>query len=398
MADKLRADKNKPRPLTYQEHFLRIMKKHKRQLPIHTVILAAVTGLFLLASTFITFADVPAFERDEDKRFTASFVGDIMMGRHVQDAIDENGYDHLFEFTDPYFAASDYATGNFAHPIVPEDSGLQEDENQNQHLKAEPEALDVLAERNFKVMNIANNNIHDYDYVGMISTRDLFDSHADIGATGIQTEPDRYDHIRYTYSEEADLTIATVGFSDVVAPNSGVRGFRPGVATFDTLAYVMRAIVEASVEADMVVVHAHWGEYYNSQVTTRQREIAEAMAKAGADVIIGHNPNVPGPVEVFDETIVFYSLGNFIFDQGWSRSKQSTIAYYELADDGAAAVSLRLFALRDAQPRPVNNMSFARLQMENMYTKFLEDDQWTKDEDGVITITLDHSRILKEGD
>ena len=397
MADK-RSDKEQPRPLTYQEHFLRIMKKHKRRLPVHTAVLAAVTGLFLLASTFITFADVPAFERDADKRFTASFVGDIMMGRHVQDAIDQKGYDHLFAFTDPYFAASDYATGNFSHPIVPPGSDLQEDENQNEHLKAEPESLDVLAERNFQVMNIANNNIHDYDYLGMIGTRDAFDNHPDIDAAGIQTEPESYDHIRYTYHEEADLTVATVGFSDVIAPNSGVLSFRPGVATFDTLAYVMRAIVEATTEADMVIVHAHWGEYYNSQVTTRQREIAEAMAKAGADVIIGHNPNVPAPVEIVDDTIVFYSLGNFIFDQGWSRSKQSTLAYYALADDGTATVSLHLFTLRDAQPRPVMNASVGRLQMENMYTKFLEDDQWTKDEDGVITMTLDHRHIVGEVD
>ncbi|AOM81623.1 CapA family protein [Salisediminibacterium beveridgei] len=405
MVDQLRANKPKPRKLTWQEHFLRIMKKHKRQLPVHTSILAAVTGGFLVASTLYTPAEVPDVERSDNNALTASFVGDVMLGRHVQDAVDQKGYDHLFEYTDPFFAASDYATGNFAHPVIPADSDLSPNLDLSVNLRAEPESLDVLAERNFKVMNIANNNIFDYDYLGMTQTRDRFDDHPAIDATGIQTSvpntgPVTFDHIRYTELEGSGLTVATIGMSDVIAFDAGVRSNRPGVATFDVFAHVMRAIIEASSQSDMVVVHAHWGEYYDSQVTTRQQEIAAAMVHAGADIIVGHNPNVPGPVEIIDDSVVFYSLGNFIFDQGWSRSKQSTLAYYELGENGEASLSLQLFSLRDAQPRPLMNTSLARLQMENTFTKMLEDDQWTKNSDGMITLTLDHRHILglEEGD
>ena len=47
----------------------------------------------------------------------------------------------------------------------------------------------------------------------------------------------------------------------------------------------------------------------------RQREIAVRLAEAGAGVIVGHGPHVLQPVEWVGDTVVAYSLGNFLFDE-----------------------------------------------------------------------------------
>ncbi|MEH7744303.1 CapA family protein, partial [Neobacillus drentensis] len=57
---------------------------------------------------------------------------------------------------------------------------------------------------------------------------------------------------------------------------------------------------------------------------------------AGADIIIGAHPHVLEPMEVYNGTAIFYSLGNFIFDQGWSRTRDSAIVQYHLNEDGKA--------------------------------------------------------------
>ena len=88
--------------------------------------------------------------------------------------------------------------------------------------------------------------------------------------------------------------------------------------------------------ADLVVVNMHWGQEYSTSATSRQTELAKAVIDAGADVIIGHHPHVLQSFDVYNDGIIFYSLGNFVFDQGWTRTKDSAMVQYHLAEDGQA--------------------------------------------------------------
>ncbi|KKW47589.1 MAG: hypothetical protein UY99_C0026G0019 [Parcubacteria group bacterium GW2011_GWA1_59_11] len=64
-----------------------------------------------------------------------------------------------------------------------------------------------------------------------------------------------------------------------------------------------------------LAVNIHWGEEYQKKSNARQREIAHALADAGADLLVGHHPHVAQEIEVYRGKAIFYSLGNFIFDQ-----------------------------------------------------------------------------------
>jgi poly-gamma-glutamate synthesis protein (capsule biosynthesis protein) len=75
------------------------------------------------------------------------------------------------------------------------------------------------------------------------------------------------------------------------------------------------AIVDAATQAEVVIVSIHWGGEYQAEPSARQQTLARTLAEAGATVIAGHGPHVLQRVEWVGETLVAYSLGNFLFDQ-----------------------------------------------------------------------------------
>jgi poly-gamma-glutamate synthesis protein (capsule biosynthesis protein) len=67
--------------------------------------------------------------------------------------------------------------------------------------------------------------------------------------------------------------------------------------------------------ADVIVVSMHAGEEYAPKPTARQVEFAHAAIDEGARVVAGHHPHVTQPWEKYKAGVIFYSLGNLVFDQ-----------------------------------------------------------------------------------
>ncbi len=84
----------------------------------------------------------------------------------------------------------------------------------------------------------------------------------------------------------------------------------------DTTA-VLSKIKTIRPQCDYIILFAHWGEEYQHEPTSKQRESAHAFVDAGADVVVGAHPHVVEPLEIYNNHAIFYSLGNFLFDQGW---------------------------------------------------------------------------------
>lgn len=75
--------------------------------------------------------------------------------------------------------------------------------------------------------------------------------------------------------------------------------------------------------SDIVVVYVHWGEEYSPLPSKSQVRLAQLLSEHGVDIVIGHHPHVIQSIERIGDTIVFYSLGNFIFDQYFSTDVQT---------------------------------------------------------------------------
>lgn len=78
--------------------------------------------------------------------------------------------------------------------------------------------------------------------------------------------------------------------------------------------------VKSDIEAvrdkvDVLIVAMHWGVEYASTPNSDQQEIAQYLADLGVDIILGAHPHVLQPITWIDDTLVMYSLGNFISNQ-----------------------------------------------------------------------------------
>jgi poly-gamma-glutamate synthesis protein (capsule biosynthesis protein) len=113
---------------------------------------------------------------------------------------------------------------------------------------------------------------------------------------------------------------------------------------------LLEAVSDVRAEADIVLVLVHWGQEYQRHPVLPQRDLAGELLEAGADIVLGSHPHVVQDLQIIEPTevegraqLVAYSLGNFVFDQGW--------------DDTAQGLGLRLLfddeGLRAAQALPL---------------------------------------------
>jgi poly-gamma-glutamate synthesis protein (capsule biosynthesis protein) len=110
---------------------------------------------------------------------------------------------------------------------------------------------------------------------------------------------------------------------------------------------VVTTIQKAVGESDLVVVNIHWGDEYKTISNARQRALAHRMIDAGADIIIGHHPHVVEEMEIYHNRPIFYSLGNFVFDQYFSKETQEGLAVGVVAS--TSSISLTIFPLQSVQ-------------------------------------------------
>ncbi|WP_026691554.1 CapA family protein [Alteribacter aurantiacus] len=389
------------RYLTKKEKLLALTKKHKEKADKHALVFLIALVLLIGLGQVVSFAKVPEVQSEEDALVTGTVVGDVMLGRYVEDVIKHKGFDGLFTFAKPYFDASDYVSGNFKQTIIDMPASAMENKNQdtldniteNENkpvtFRTTYESVESLINHGFTNVSLANNNQFDYRYLGFRNTLNVFDLYENeisyVGA-GVNTEQ----AITPDIQEINGYTIATVGFTDVYAPNHAVDQDRSGVLTTRRLADVYEAVRQAEEQADFVIVHAHWGENFNNRVFSRQRDLGHYLVDLGADLIVGHYSHVISPMEIYEDSLILYSVGNFISDQGWSRTSDALITQFHLFEDGRKQFVFSPMMIREATPLPATE-PFGTIQQQRIFrtlTKELDTNANTWREDGKLYLEI----------
>ena len=120
----------------------------------------------------------------------------------------------------------------------------------------------------------------------------------------------------------------------------------------------------------MTIVIAHFGEEY-VDVTEEQETLAHDYIDAGADIVIGGHPHIVQPVETYKDGIIFYSIGNFVFDQGLTRTKDSMVINFTINEDGGSQFEVIPVRIKDAIPYITEN-SFFNNRIINELTKNID--------------------------
>jgi poly-gamma-glutamate synthesis protein (capsule biosynthesis protein) len=255
------------------------------------------------------------------------FVGDIMLSRGVAYQTEQHGGDgkYPFEGTAEVLRSADITFGNLEGPLS--DKGV--DQRHLYSFRADTKMLDGLTYAGFDVLSLANNHIGDWG-VEALSDTALRLKAAGIDPVGVgQTIQDAHEPaVRYVDGKR----IAFLAYTNLLPGRFVATDATPG-ATYFSLEGIIEDISKAKEHADIVVVSLHWGEEYETEPRAYQIEWGHMLIDMGADIIVGHHPHVVQPVERYNSGIIIYSLGNFVFDQNFSKETMRGMAVSVSIDD-----------------------------------------------------------------
>lgn len=100
---------------------------------------------------------------------------------------------------------------------------------------------------------------------------------------------------------------------------------KPGLASAKDVPRLVKAVQDARKSADVVIVDLHWGQELTSCPTDNQKQLATALADAGADAIIGSHAHVLLGSGYLKGRYVAYGLGNFVFYNGSGKTAESGV-------------------------------------------------------------------------
>ena len=225
------------------------------------------------------------------KKVVIIFTGDVMIGRSVLiTALDkENNPDYPFLYVSDYLLSADLVFANLESPIVTNCPRFEHGFT----FCTDPKMVEGLVFSNINVVNLANNHILNFGKEGLEDTKRYLDS-SDILYTGVNN---------LATKEIDNTTFGFLGFDFTVNV--------PTQKDWDL-------IKESDSKVDILIVGVHWGEEYKEKANSNQRVWAKKMIENGADVVSGHHPHWVEDYEYIDGKPVYYSLGNFVFDQMWS--------------------------------------------------------------------------------
>jgi len=71
---------------------------------------------------------------------------------------------------------------------------------------------------------------------------------------------------------------------------------------------------------------AHWGDEYTLNSNDFQKKVARSFIDVEADLVIASHPHVIQESEIYKGKYIYYSLGNYIFDQWFSEDVKAGLA------------------------------------------------------------------------
>lgn len=246
------------------------------------------------------------------KTVTFLAVGDIMLSRDVATKMSAQEKDGNYPFINisKLLSSTDFNFGNLESPFSGTDT--QDQDPNTFTFNAPTYAITGLTKNNFRVLNLANNHALNQGKEGLIFTKKylLDNSITSIGA-GSNKEESWAGTVYQAKTGEDEIKIGFVGAT--YGPTSNY------LAQISELSYLQKEVKRLKLESDFVVVTMHAGTEYERKPNSAQTKFAHAAIDAGADMVIGAHPHWVQPYEKYKDKYIFYSLGNFVFDQDWSQ-------------------------------------------------------------------------------
>ena len=249
-----------------------------------------------------------------NNKTTLIFVGDMMLDRGVKTSVKNNfggEFSKLFENLNELKEA-DILFANLEGPV----SDVGNNVGSKYSFRMDPNILPVIKNAGFDIVSFANNHVGDWNVKAFSDTLNRLDN---IGILKTGAGINKEDAEKPVIIDKNGVKFGFIGFSDVGPAWMEAKIDKPGIllASNPNLPDIIQ---KAKALSDVLIVSIHWGDEYKTVHNTRQENLAKIAIDNGADMVIGHHPHVIEDVEFYKDKPIVYSLGNFIFDQYFSKN------------------------------------------------------------------------------
>lgn len=257
-------------------------------------------------------------------------VGDIMMGRNVELLMDRDGDTYPFQNIDELLKSVDTVVGNLEGPVL---SNHTRTASTSLRFNFHTRMPQVLADHNINIVSLANNHTYDFGDARYKETISYL-TEANIESFG---HPFAFGPEQVLRTIIENKKFIFVGFNIT----------NPNFKTKEALEFV-KNIPHASDE--FFIVFNHGGEEYELHSNTSQQTFYRGLIDAGVDVVIGAHPHVTQEIEIYKNKAIFYSLGNFIFDQYFSRDVEQGYSLKISFDDNS--INYNIIPIQSNRSKP----------------------------------------------
>lgn len=284
-----------------------------------------------------TEALVTETEAVEDIDIELVATGDVLLHMPVINGVARNvdgetvyQFEPVFRYIKDIIDSADYAVTNFEGTLGgPPYTGYP-------MFSAPDDIVSALLNTGFDLANTANNHTIDRGYDGLIRTATVFQEQG-LPNIGTKTSADaksyRVEDIKGIKIGFSSFSFETIGteqnraLNGIIMPKEAeplidsFNPYRDDVFDQDIQKILERVKIMRSEGAEFICMVMHWGEEYNISSSPYQQRLAQILADAGVDLIIGHHPHVVQEIDFVQasnsdhEMLVYYSLGNFISNQ-----------------------------------------------------------------------------------
>ncbi len=272
---------------------------------------------------------LPEVKEEDDNSIW--FLGDIQLGRDVERRLLTLGSDYPYKNLN-LWNKEDMVVANFESSVP---SVHVRTPDNTFRFSTREDFLPALRESGVTHASLANNHSFDHGALGYNNTLTAL-ANNDIKAFG---HPSSISTSSIAYIKMGKYQVAVVAIHTLYK--------YPSVEN-------LKSVIElASKDTDLQIAYIHWGNEYQAEPGKQVRDYAAVLVEVGFEAVVGHHPHVLQSIDVIDGSPVFYSLGNFIFDQYFSEDVQNGLALELVELDSRLAFKLHPVSSIGSRNQPI---------------------------------------------
>ena len=269
------------------------------------------------------------------QQLTIVLTGDILLDRGVRRVIEQHGVGHLFsDGIDSVFQSAQMVVGNLECPATK----IKAPVFKRFIFRGEPEWLDTLRQHGITHLNLANNHSIDQGRAGLIDTKNNILA---AGMIPIGAGENMQEAAEPVLLASEPRKVWFVPSLRLALENYAYLTDKPCVSQepMDSLLQRVYRLRQQDSTA-VIIVSLHWGAEHKLVPVPRQRLDAHLLIQAGADVLVCHHTHTLQTIEDYQGHMIYYSVGNFIFDQHKPLNSEACMVRLDITADSMAVTTM----------------------------------------------------------